>query len=205
MLDTTLEPTDYCGCGDIGYLITRSLPIDLAHGLGKINKVPVYHCRTESCPEYMIPSNVTRRLDELAEKMETLNSSEIDFSWETDTDTDTDTTESGNNNELAYLHAFLLQLDNRVYEDAKVILIIPEQAVIFQGLLDHTEYHILQYEPEQNSSGIWLSLSKFYYEKKDLTYQDFLNLAESDLIKQLGVFTYQETEVVLEELFGDIV
>lgn len=200
MLDTTVAPTDYCGCGDIGYLTTQSLPINLAHGTGKINKVPVYRCRTETCPEYMISSNVSRRLDELAEKMETLNSFEIDFSWETDTDT----TESVNN-ELTYLYAFLLQLDNNVYEDAKVIIIIPEQAVIFQGLSDPTEYHILQYEPENNSSGIWLSLSKFYYEKKDLTYQDFLNLAELDLIKQLGVFTYQETEVVLEEIFGNII
>lgn len=201
MLDTALEPTDFCGCGDIGYLTTRTLPIDLAHGAGKINKVPVYHCRTKSCPEYTIPSNVSRRLDELAEKMEALNSSEIDFSWETDTDT---TGNNNNTNELAYLYAFLLQLDNKVYEDAKVILVIPEQAVIFQGLQDHTEYHILQYEPEQNSSNIWLSLSKFYYEKKDLTYQDYLNLAESDLVKKLGVFTYQETEVVLEEVFGNI-
>jgi hypothetical protein len=202
MIDTTLEPTDYCGCGDIGYLTTRSLPIDLAHGAGKINKVPIYNCRTKSCQEYMIPFNVSKRLDELAEKMETLNSSEIDFSWETAAGT---SDYVNNTDELTYLHAFLLQLDNRVYEDAKVILIIPEQAVIFQGLQDHTEYHILQYEPEQNSSGIWLSLSKFYYEKKDLTYQDYQNLTESDLVKQLGVFTYQETEAVLEDLFGNIV
>jgi hypothetical protein len=202
MIDTTLEPTDYCGCGDIGYLTTRSLTIALAYGTGKINKVPVYHCRTESCPEYMIPVNVSRRLDELAEKMETLNSSEINFSWKTDTGT---ADYVNNTDELAYLHAFLLQLDNRVYEDAKVILIIPEQAVIFQGLQDNTEYHILQYEPEHNSSGIWLSLSKFYYEKKDLTYQDYQNLAKSDLVKNLGVFTYQETEEVLEDLFGNIV
>ncbi len=200
MSDSTLEPTDYCGCGDIGYLTTKSLPIDLAYGVGKINKVPVYHCRTESCPEYLVSSQVSRRLDELAEKMETSNSYEIDFSWETETDP----TESFNN-ELAYFHAFLLQLDNRVYEDARVILIVPEQAAIFQGIADPTEYHILQFEPEENSSGIWLSLSKFYYEKKELTYQDFLDLAELDLIKQLGVFTYQETEIVLEELFGDLV
>jgi hypothetical protein len=203
MLDTNLEPTDFCGCGDTGYLTTRSLPIDLAHGLGKINKVPVYHCRTESCPEYVVPSNVSRRLDELAEKMETLNSIEIYFSWETDTNT---AAESENNtNKLAYLHAFLLQLDNREYEDAKVILIIPEQAVIFQGLPDHTEYYILQYEPEQNSFDIRLSLSKFYYDKKGLTYKDYLDLVESDLVKKLGVFTYEETEAVLEEVFGSII
>ncbi len=202
MFETSLEPTDYCGCGDVGYLTTRSLPIDLVHGVGKINHVPVYHCQIDSCPEFMIPSKVTQRLDELADKMETQNSSELEFYWKTASD---NTDNLDNTSELASLQAFILRLNNREYEDAKVILIVPEQAVIFQSSLDRTEYFILQYEPEHSLSGIWLSLSKFYCEKPDPTYGDFVNLAEEGLSKELGVFTFNETEETLEEEFGNII
>ncbi|MHB8127011.1 MAG: hypothetical protein ACYDEJ_15505 [Desulfitobacteriaceae bacterium] len=203
MFESSLEPTDYCGCGDVGYLTTRSLSIDLVHGVGKINQVPVYHCRTDSCPEFMIPSNVSRRLDELAEKMENLNSSELKFYWKTTTDNTGDF--DNNTIELTRLQAFILQLDNREYEDAKVIFVVPERAVFLQSLLDRTEYYILQYEPEYSPSGIWLSLSKFYYDKPNLTYEDYLNLAEEDLTKELGAFTFEETEESLEEEFGNII
>jgi hypothetical protein len=67
MSNDFLEPVDYCGCGDIGYLTTRSLNMDLIQGPVKINKVPVYHCRTAACPEYKIPLKAAHRLDELAE------------------------------------------------------------------------------------------------------------------------------------------
>ncbi len=203
MFETSLEPTDYCGCGDIGYLTTRSIPIDLVHGVGKINQVPVYHCRTNSCTEFMIPSNVSRRLDELAEKMETLNSFELDFYWNIATDNTVDIL--NNSSELTSLHTFLLQLDNREYEDAKVIHVVPERAVILQSLIDQTEYYILQYEPEHSTSGIWLSLSKVYFDKPDLTYEDFVNLAEEGRSKELGGFTFKETEEALEEEFGNII
>ncbi|MFZ3373759.1 MAG: hypothetical protein WA131_12185 [Desulfitobacteriaceae bacterium] len=200
MFETSLEPTDYCGCEDIGYLTTRSIPIDLVHGVGKINLVPVYHCRTNSCTEFTIPSNVSRRIDELAEKMETLNSLELDFYWKIATDNPVDIL--SNSSELTSLQAFLIQIDNREYEDAKVIRIVPEQAVILQSFLDPTEYYILQYEPEHSPAGVWLSLSKFYYDKPDLTYEDFVKLAEEGRSKELGVFTFNETEETLAEEFG---
>ncbi len=202
MFEFSLESTDYCGCGDVGYLTTRSLPIDLVHGVGKIHHVPVYHCNTQSCPEFMIPSYVSRRIDELAEKMETQNSSEIEFNWHNAMDNPSDNPD--NTNEPSLLEAFTLQLLNREYEDAKVILVVPGQAVLLQSLIDQTEYYILQYEPEHSPSGIWLSLSKFYYDKQDLSYEDFISLAEEGLTKELGFFTFEETEETLEEEFGNI-
>jgi hypothetical protein len=202
MLDNLLEPVDYCSCGDIGYLTTRSLDIDLLRGTGKIHKVPVYHCQSDSCPKYTVPLNVARRLEELADKMEAEQSQEIDFYWEEAT---ADNAENNSTGKLAYLQAFLLQIEGRVYEDVKAIALVPEQAVIFQSLQDPGEYYILQYEPEQNSPTLWLSLAKFYYDKKNLTLEDYRQLADDGLVKELGIFALEDTEEALEEEFGNII
>ncbi|HWQ89306.1 MAG TPA: hypothetical protein VN374_04975 [Desulfitobacteriaceae bacterium] len=201
MSNNFLEPVDYCGCGDIGYLTTRSLTIALIQGPGKINNVPVYHCRTAACPKYTIPLKVAHRLDELAEIMEAAQNREMNFYWETAVAD----SEDDNAEKLVCLQAFLLKLEGRVYEDAKSILLIPGQAVIFHSLKDYSEYYILQCDPEENSSALCLSLAKFHHDKKDLTLADFHKLAEEGLVKELGVFAFEDVEEVLEEEFGNIV
>ncbi|MCO5386865.1 MAG: hypothetical protein NHB14_15105 [Desulfosporosinus sp.] len=77
-----IEPIDMCGCGDMGYLTAKTIPIDLAHGPGRVANVPVYHCRAASCQEYTLPSLVSRRLEVIAEQMEEERIKETAYTWE---------------------------------------------------------------------------------------------------------------------------
>lgn len=204
-----IEPIDTCGCGDIGYLTARRIPIDLVHGVGHVDNVPVYHCRTNSCHEFRLPSVVSRRLDTIAEQMEDEQITETIFTWETKQNPVKNSHPGPSlsaqpNNDQISLQAFTLQFVNRQYEDARVVQIVPGQAIIFQSLLEDTEYYLLRYEEADNrTEGIWFSLSKFYYEQPDLTYEDFLEWSEDGHLKELGRIPLNEVEDSLIDEFGE--
>lgn len=201
-----LDPVDACGCGDEGYLTTWTIPIDLAHGVGRITNVPVYHCRNQSCPEYNLPQAVSRRLDELAEQMEEVNSLEQAFSWETDEEPSLDPLKQADQ-ASALIQAFTLRLVNREFEDARVALVIPGQAVFLQSKSDQTEYYALQYLPGYTSPGNWFSFSKFYHEGSGLTAltaDQFESFADDGLTKELAVLEMQEVDDTLSDHFGEI-
>lgn len=192
------EPVDTCGCGDVGYLTIRSLPIDLAQGVGKIHRVPVYHCKDESCREYTIPSAVARRLDELAEDMESSGVHELEFTWKKGSSPSEQTPAD----QKALLQAFTLQFVSQEYEDARVVLVVPGECVFFQSNIDPTEHYLLRYEPEEKTKEIWFSFSKFYWEEPLLEYEAFLAWSEDGFVKELGRITKDEIAELIEDEFG---
>ena len=201
MFDQTIDPIDSCGCGDIGYLTTRTIPIDLVHGVGRIDNVPVYHCRSTACQEFTLPSIVSRRLEEIAEEMEKLEATETMYTWESQQSWSADPIRR--TNEQTHLQAFTLQFGSREYADAHIVLIVPGQAIFFQSTLEYTEYYLLRYEVESRTDGIWFSFLKFYYEEPELTYEDFLAWSEDGHLKEIGLITLEEVEDTLIDEFGD--
>ncbi len=202
MFDQTIEPIDTCGCGDTGYLTTRTIPIDLNHGVGHIDKVPVYHCRSTDCQEFTLPPLVSRRLEAIAEQMEASLSSETIYTWETHQQASSlDPFQP--TNEQALLQSFTLQFANRTYADAHVVLIIPSQAIFLKSTIEDEEYYLLRYEPEAHTDGTWFSFLKFYYEESELTYEDFLEWSEDGYLKEIGRITLEEVEDALIDEFGD--
>lgn len=207
--DETIEPVDTCGCGDIGYLTARNIPIDLAHGVGCVNNVPVYHCRSTYCQEFTLPSVVSRRLEAIAEQMEETQTLETAYTWEIiqkpahDPVPKIDLAPLHQADDQIPLQVFTLQFVNRQYEDARVVQIVPGQAIIFQSKLEDSEYYLLRYEEDNRTEGIWFSFSKFYYEDSDLTYDDFLEWSEEGYLKELGRITLDEVEDMLIDEFGE--
>jgi len=201
VFDQTIDPIDSCGCGDIGYLTTRTIPIDLVHGVGRIDNVPVYHCRSTACQEFTLPSIVSRRLEEIAEEMEKLEATETMYTWESHQSWSADPIRR--TNEQTHLQAFTLQFGSREYADAHIVLIVPGQAIFFQSTLEDTEYYLLRYEAESRTDGIWFSFLKFYYEEPELTYEDFLEWSEDGHLKEIGLITLDEVEDTLIDEFGD--
>lgn len=209
-----LEPVDVCGCGDEGFLTTRTVPVDLIHGVGQIHNVPVYHCRSSLCKEYSLPLQVSRRLDELAEEMEESQVLEKDFSWPSEDEESTfsrpqtgiQTRSIGDTdaNQRSLVQAFTLQFANREYEDARVVLVIPGEAVFFQSTLDETEHYLLRYEPETGKPGIWFSFSKFYQYDPAESLTNRLEEDSGEYIKELGVLALDEVDDSLLDEFGDI-
>jgi hypothetical protein len=197
LFNETLSPVDECGCGDTGYLNSRTLPIDLIQGVGKILNVPVYSCGNSMCNEYTIPSVVASRLDELAEEMEQNDQMTLDFSWKSKE------TENSLDPATALLQAFIWKFHKRTYEDAKVVLVIPGQTIVLQSTLDSTEYYSVKLL-EEADKGVWFSFSKFYEEDSELTYEKFLEL-DSTCFKEFGTIKLDEVEVTLIEEFGEII
>ncbi|AHF06641.1 hypothetical protein [Desulfitobacterium metallireducens] len=189
-----LSPVDFCGCGDTGYLTKRTIPIDLAQGMGHIHQVPVYHCGSKLCDQYTLPSPVVPRIDDLADMMEQRNLNSLDFSWEDQ--------EDGPQDSLALIEAFIWKFNNRKYEDATVVFIIPAQSIIFQSQLDNTEFYQLQYL-QKDEKGTWFSLNKFYSDEP-LTLEEFLDF-EPTYTKELGFIDFNEVEDALIEEFGAII
>jgi len=207
--DETLEAIDMCGCGDIGYLTARTVPIDLAHGVGRLENVPVYHCRSTYCQEFRLPSVVSRRLEAIAEQMEETQTTETTYTWEDQQKPTLDPVSKPalapqhQPNDQMPLQTFTLQFVNRQYEDARVVQIVPGQAIIFQNKLEETEYYLLRYEEDSRTEGVWFSFLKFYYEEPDLTYEDFLEWSEDGHLKELGRITLDEVEDTLIDEFGE--
>ncbi|WP_291352164.1 hypothetical protein [Desulfosporosinus sp.] len=207
--EETIEPIDTCGCGDIGYLTARTVPIDLAHGVGRVDNVPVYHCRSTYCQEFTLPSMVSRRLEAIAEEMEVAQTTETTYTWENKPITATGPIPKPAHapvpeiNDQIPLQTFTLQFVNRQYEDARVVQIVPGQAIFFQSKLEETEYYLLRYEEDTGTEGTWFSFSKFYYEEPDFTYLDFLEWSEDGYLKELGRITLDEAEDLLIDEFGD--
>lgn len=197
-----LQPLDTCGCGDVGYLTLRTLPIDLAQGVGKIHRVPIYHCKDEFCTEYTIPSAVAIRLEELAEGMEASGVRELDFTWNQGNSSSSGQTPADHS---TLLQAFTLQFGGQKYEDARVVLVVPGECVFFQSRIDPSEYYLLRYEPQEKAKEIWFSFSKFYWEHPVLEYEDFLAWSEDGYLKELGRITKDEIEDLLEDEFGSTI
>jgi hypothetical protein len=194
LFDETLEPIDTCGCGDTGYLTTRTVPVDLAHGVGHIDNVPVYHCRSKSCKEFTLPASAARRLDDIAEEMEKSQATEAIYTWNSSGEQSLDQT---------HLQSFTLQFGGREYADAHVMLIVSGQAIFLHSTLEETEYYVLRYEENTRTEGIWFSFLKFYYEEPEFTYEDFLEWSESGHLKEIGRITLDEVEDTLIDEFGD--
>ena len=207
--DEIIEPIDTCGCGDIGYLTARTIPIDLAHGVGRVDNVPVYHCRSTSCQEFTLPSLVSRRLEVIAEQMEDSHITVTTYTWENKQKSACEPLPEPAvaplhmTNDTIPLQAFTLQFVNRQYEDARVVQIVPGQAIFFQSKLEETEYYVVLYEEDNRTEGIWFSFQKFYYEEPDLTYEDFLEWSEDGHLKELGRITLEEVEDTLIDEFGE--
>lgn len=197
-----LEPIDTCGCGDTGYLTTRTIPIDLAHGVGKIHHVPVYHCKSDSCPEYTIPPEVSRYLEDLAEKMEAALLTEIEYDGKSAPDVQNNLAKK--NAQLSLVQAFTLKFINREYEDTHVTFVIPGEAIFFQNIIDKTENYVLRYQPDLNRNTILFSLAKFYYDVPNLTYENFLDWSQDGHVKELAVLSLDEVEDALLDEFGEI-
>ncbi|SHH91183.1 hypothetical protein [Desulfosporosinus lacus] len=207
--DEIIEPIDMCGCGDMGYLTAKTIPIDLAHGPGRVANVPVYHCRAASCQEYTLPSLVSRRLEIIAEQMEEERIKETAYTWGNKQESTHDKLPEPvlapllHTNDQIPLQAFTFQFVNRQYEDARVVQIVPGQAVFFQSKLEETEYYLIRYEEDTRTEGIWFSFQKFYYEEPDFTYEDFLEWSEDGHLKELGKIALEEVEDTLIDEFGD--
>lgn len=201
MLDQTLDPSGTCGCGDTGYLTTRTIPIDLIHGVGHIENVPVYHCRSKNCSEFTLPSSVARRLEDIAEEMENIQANTAVYSWVTSENQSSSPLVQANS--LVRLQAFTLQFNGREYEDAQVVLVVPGQAVFLHSVLEKEEYYLLHYEANSGQDGIWFSFFKFYYEEPALTYETFLEWAADGYLKEISCLPLEEVEDALIEEFGD--
>ncbi|MEM5817683.1 MAG: hypothetical protein AAGU16_07430 [Desulfitobacterium hafniense] len=195
LLNDTLSPVDQCGCGDTGYLTSRTLPIALDHGAGKVINVPVYSCGNSMCDEYRIPSAVASRLDELAEKMEAKGMLSMAFSWGASPE---DTL--GYQDSLS--QGFIWKFQNRSYEDARVLFVIDGDTLVLQSKLDPTEYYLLK-RLEESKEGVFFSFSKFIEEDEELTYEKYIEL-EPSFQKELGVVKMEEVEDMLGEEFGEI-
>lgn len=195
MLNDTLSPVDQCGCGDTGYLTSRTLPIALDHGAGKVINVPVYSCGSSMCDEYRIPSAVASRLDELAEEMEAKGILSMAFSWGASQE---DTL--GYQDSLS--QGFIWKFQNRSYEDARVLFVIDGDTLVLQSKLDPTEYYLLK-RLEESKEGVFFSFSKFIEEDEELTYEKYIVL-EPSFQKELGVVKMEEVEDMLREEFGEI-
>lgn len=195
MLNDTLSPVDQCGCGDTGYLTSRTLPIALDHGAGKVINVPVYSCGSSMCDEYRIPSAVASRLDELAEEMEAKGILSMAFSWGVSPE---DTL--GYQDSLS--QGFIWKFQNRSYEDARVLFVIDGDTLVLQSKLDPTEYYLLK-RLEESKEGVFFSFSKFIEEDEELTYEKYIVL-EPSFQKELGVVKMEEVEDMLREEFGEI-
>ncbi|WP_088186218.1 hypothetical protein [Desulfosporosinus sp. FKA] len=203
MFEQTINPIDTCGCGDTGYLTTRKIPIDLAHGVGYIENVPVYHCRSNSCSEFALPPEVSRRLEDIAEQMEADHSTQVVYTWRTTQE------ESAPPLQKAYqqtqVESFTLQFIGREYTDARVAFVVPGQAVFFQSTLEDSEYFLLRYDAKPSSEGIWFDFLKFYYdEQPNLTYEAFSAWSEEGYLKELGSITFDEVEDTLQDEFGEL-
>ena len=207
MLDKSIDPVDTCGCGDTGYLTTRAVPIDLAHGAGRIKNVPIYHCRSTACEEYTLPTVVARRLEEIAEQMEEVASSEVVFTWVNQTEPVLNSPSEASLDPLseAQVQAFTLQFVNREYEDARVVLVVPGHAIFLKSTLEDNEYYLLRYEPESRRSGIVFSFHKFYYEKLEFFFDEFIEWSEDGHLKEIGQITMDEVEDALNDEFGELV
>jgi len=201
VFDQTLEPIDTCGCGDTGYLTTRTVPVDLVHGVGHVENVPIYHCRSKNCPEFTLPSIVARRLDDIAEEMENTKATEAVYAWITYGKQSLDPLKRADNQ--THLQAFTLQFNGREYADAHVVLIVPSQAIFLKSTLEETEYYLLRYEEDRLSEETWFSFLKFYYEEPELTYEDFLEWSEDGHLKEIGRVTLDEVEDALIGEFGE--
>jgi len=201
MFDQTIEPMDSCGCGDTGYLTTRTVPIDLVHGVGHIYNVPVYHCRSTACQKFTLPLIVSRRLEDIAEEMENTLATEAVYTWIDNGEQSLDPLQQANDQIL--LQAFTLQFGDREYADAHVMLIIPGQDIFFQSRLEETEYYLLHYEEDRRTDGIWFSFLKFYYEEPELTYEDFLEWSGEGHLKEIGCITLEDVEDALIGEFGE--
>lgn len=200
-----LEPVDSCGCGDTGYLTTRTLPIDLAHGTGKINNVPVYHCRDEQCKLYTLPESVSRRLEEIAEEMEEKHSLEEAFTWpRTAQDPAPLDPAKQSNTSASVAQAFTLQLFNREYEDGKVLFVFPGEAVVIKSNLDEEEYYLLRYTPDSSPEPIRFTFSKFYSDRPLQRLEDIIALEEEGGLKELAILRLEDIEDALSDEFGDI-
>lgn len=201
LFDQTLEPLDTCGCGDTGYLTTRTIPIDMIHGVGYIANVPIYHCRSKNCQEFTLPPIVARRIDDIAEEMENTELTEGIYSWIVNREQTLDPLERAN--DQTHIQAFTLQFGGREYTDAHVVLIVPGHAIFFQSTLEETEYYLLRYEEDRRSEEIWFSFLKFYFEDPDLTYENYLEWSENGHLKEIGRITLDEVEETLMDEFGE--
>lgn len=204
-----LEPIDVCGCGDQGFLTTRPVPIDLRHGVGQVLKVPVYHCRSSLCSQYSLPLEVSRRLDDLAEEMEDRQILETDFSWPAEdkkpmSETPTQPLLGTTADKDALVQAFTLQFTRREYDDARVVLIVPGEAVFFQSTVDESEHHLLRFEPETRQQGIWFTFFKFYKDDPSLDLTTLLSGDSEVYMKELGALVLEEVEDALTDTFGDV-
>ena len=201
MFDQSIEPIDTCGCGAAGYLTTRRIPIDLNHGVGYIDNVPVYHCRSTTCREFTLPPAVSRRLEEIAEQMEKAKSSEAVYSWEFSPKQSLNPLQQTYTQ--SYLQAFTLQFAHRKYADARVILVEPGEAVFIHSTIDDSEYYLLCYEETSPAEKIWFSFLKFYYDGPELNYQEFIKWSEDGYLKELGRICIDEVEITLIDEFGE--
>ncbi|MHB8076159.1 hypothetical protein [Desulfosporosinus fructosivorans] len=201
MFDQTLDPLDTCGCGDTGYLTTRTVPVDLVHGVGHIANVPIYHCRSKSCQEYTLPPIVARRLDNISEEMENTQATDAVYTWIALGEQSLDPLQQANNQ--SNLQAFTLQFGGREYADARVVLLVPGHAIFFQSTLEETEYYLLRYEENRHTEGVWFSFLKFYYHEPELIYEDFLEWSEDGHLKEIGRISLDEVEDTLIDEFGE--
>ncbi|WP_407308564.1 hypothetical protein [Desulfosporosinus sp. SB140] len=196
----SIDPIDTCGCGDIGYLTTRTIPIDLAHGVGHIDNVPVYHCQAASCEEYTLPPLVSRRLEDIAEEMEKTLALKAVYAWASSQEE----SKGLQNHQQTILEAFTFKFTNRVYEDAQVIFVVPGEAIFLQSTLENTEFYIIRYEDDNSeNNGLWFSFLKFYFEEPNLTYEDFLDWSESGYVKEIGRVVLDDVEDILIDEFGE--
>ena len=201
MFDQTLDPSDTCGCGDTGYLTTRTIPVDLVHGVGHIAKVPIYHCRSKNCQEFTLPPIVSRRLDDIEEEMESIQATEAVYTWMAQSGHSLDPDQRANAE--TNLQTFTLQFGGREYADAHVVLIVPGHAIFFHSTLEDTEYYLLRYEEDRHSEETWFSFLKFYYEEPELMYEEFLEWSEDGHLKEIGRVTLEEVEDTLTDEFGE--
>lgn len=194
MSNDNISPMDQCGCGDTGFLTSRTIPISLAKGVGKIHHVPVYSCNSSWCDEYTIPSSISSRLDELAEEMERKNLMAIEYS--------NSTQDQEEDHLSALIQGFTWKFNNRSYEDAQVVLVIPGEVVVFQSLMDNSEYYTLKPIEEAKHEVVFV-LAKFYADIKEMTYEEYLEL-EPAFPKELGTLKMDEVEDALIEEFGEL-
>ncbi|MDR3271753.1 MAG: hypothetical protein LBT32_09660 [Peptococcaceae bacterium] len=192
-MDQLLPPMDACGCGDIGYLKTKTIPVDLTFGVGQVLAVPVYRCRSAECASYTLPDTVLRRLEEIAEEMQETEVLERTFAWE-------DIPDALQQN--AILQAFTFSFMGQEYEDIVPIDLIPAEAVFFQSLRDPTEYYILKYEEERTKAEPAFSFCKFYYDEA-FSIEGYLTWeADDGYLKELTVLQLSEVHDLLNEEFG---
>ncbi|AGA69625.1 hypothetical protein Desdi_2184 [Desulfitobacterium dichloroeliminans LMG P-21439] len=197
LLSEALSPVDQCGCGDTGYLTSRTLPIALNLGAGKVINVPVYTCSSSMCDEYTIPSAVAPRLDEIAEEMEAKELLSIQFSWKPTLE------DEASDYQDSLAQGFIWRFHRRSYEDAQVLLVINGDTILLQSKIDPTEYYTLK-RLEDSKEGIQFSFSKFFEEDQDLTYEKFIEL-EPSFQKEIGTIKMEELEDMLLEEFGETI